>query len=68
MNGKDSCIGGLSSTTFRQEYVISRTLIFQTGKKPIFYTLMAQILYFLRTDMDINLKAKRAFDIALALG
>ena len=33
MNGTDSCIGGLSSTIFRQEYVISRTLIFQTGKK-----------------------------------
>ena len=36
MNVTDSCIGGLSSTIFRQEYVIFRTLIFQTGKKKTF--------------------------------
>lgn len=42
MNGTDSCIGGLSSTIFRQEYVISRTLIFQTGKKTLYYTLVPE--------------------------
>ena len=55
MNGTDSYIGGLSSTTFRQEYMISRTLIFQTGKKNLYSIPWSQRVRKLKRPLTVKI-------------